>query len=59
MEVLKGVHGEDFNFYELFVPDIMHEFDLGVWKAVFTHLMRILYAAGGNRIIKLNERLVS
>ena len=31
----------------MFVVDLLHEFELGVWKAVFTHLMRIFYAAGG------------
>jgi hypothetical protein len=45
-----------FNFYSMFVVDLLHEFELGVWKAVFTHLMRILYAAGNNCIQKLNER---
>jgi hypothetical protein len=45
-----------FNFYSMFVIDLLHEFELGVWKAVFTHLMRILYAAGGDCIQKLNER---
>jgi hypothetical protein len=45
-----------FNFYSMFVVDLLHEFELGVWKAVFTHLMRILYAAGGDCIQKLNER---
>ena len=44
------------NFYSMFVVDLLHEFELGVWKAVFTHLMRILYAAGGDCIQKLNER---
>lgn len=34
----------------------MHEFELGVWKAVFTHLVRILYAEGGRAIQLLNER---
>ena len=34
----------------------MHEFDLGVWKAVLTHLLRILYAAAGTRINELNLR---
>jgi hypothetical protein len=43
----------------MFVPDLLHEFELGVWKAVFTHLMRILYAAGGDRIQTLNKRYVS
>ncbi|KAG2342173.1 hypothetical protein BDR05DRAFT_976596 [Suillus weaverae] len=45
-----------FNFYELFVPDLLREFELGVWKAVFTHLLRILYAHGEEGIIKLNWR---
>ncbi|PPR02076.1 hypothetical protein CVT24_011174 [Panaeolus cyanescens] len=49
-------HG--FNFYDMFVPDLLHEFELGVWKAVFTHLMRILYATGANSnaIQTLNKR---
>jgi len=46
------------NFYSMFVPDLLHEFELGVWKAIFTHLMRILYASGGNAVQKLNERQV-
>ena len=40
----------------MFVPDIMHEFDLGVWKATLTHLIRILYAAAGTRIQEMNSR---
>ncbi|KAF8804467.1 hypothetical protein BYT27DRAFT_7106680, partial [Phlegmacium glaucopus] len=28
-----------FNFYQLLTPDLLHEFKLGVWKAVFTHLI--------------------
>ncbi|OJT15888.1 hypothetical protein TRAPUB_1049, partial [Trametes pubescens] len=45
-----------FNFYSLYVPDLLHEFELGVWKSVFTHLLRILYAAGGDAIQELNRR---
>ncbi|KAH9924456.1 uncharacterized protein B0H18DRAFT_1105032 [Fomitopsis serialis] len=45
-----------FNFYSLFVPDILHEFELGVWKAIFIHLLRILYAEGKDRIQIVNER---
>jgi hypothetical protein len=48
-----GPHG--FDFYSLFVPDLLHEFDLGVWKAVFTYLIWVLYAAGGDAIQALNE----
>ena len=42
----------------MFVPDILHEFELGVWKAIFVHLLRILYAEGKDRIQILNERCV-
>jgi hypothetical protein len=47
-------HG--FNFFGMFVPDFLHEFELGVWKAVFTHLIRILHAFGHDTIQILNER---
>ena len=40
----------------MFVPDLLHEFELGVWKAIFTHLMRILFAAGSSGIQTLNWR---
>ncbi|KAG1840499.1 hypothetical protein DFJ58DRAFT_718370 [Suillus subalutaceus] len=43
------------NFYELCVPDLLHEFELGVWKAVFTHLLCILYAHGEEAIQNLNR----
>ena len=45
-----------FDFHTMFVVDLLHEFELGVWKALFTHLLRLLYAQGGNGIQKLNER---
>ncbi|KAI0083359.1 hypothetical protein BDY19DRAFT_857627, partial [Irpex rosettiformis] len=50
------LHQFGVNFYSLFVPDLLHEFELGVWKATFIHLLRILYAAGGECIQELNER---
>ncbi|KZP01994.1 hypothetical protein FIBSPDRAFT_771384, partial [Athelia psychrophila] len=33
-------HG--FNIYPTLVVDLMHEFELGVWKGLFIHLLRIL-----------------
>ncbi|KAI0040823.1 hypothetical protein FA95DRAFT_1527233 [Auriscalpium vulgare] len=45
-----------FNFHKMLVVDLLHEFELGIWKAVFTHLLRLLYALGGDRIARLNER---
>ncbi|KAF8550589.1 hypothetical protein OG21DRAFT_1499714 [Imleria badia] len=47
---------ELFNFFLLFVVDLLHEFELGVWKAIFTHLLRILHAQGGSSITELNWR---
>lgn len=34
----------------------MHEIELGVWKALFTHLIRMLLALGGTAIQVFNER---
>ena len=36
----------------MLVVDLMHEFELGVWKAIFTHLIQMLYAAApGSRLV--------
>ena len=45
----------------MLVVDLLHEFELGVWKALFTHLIRVLYAAapGGGLVAKLDERYVN
>ena len=32
----------------MLVVDLLHEFELGVWKALFTHLIRVLYATASN-----------
>jgi hypothetical protein len=40
--------------------DLMHEFELGVWKTTFIHIIRVLYVAipqaGGETVAKLNAR---
>lgn len=40
----------------MFTVDLLHEFELGVWKATFTHLICILFAAGENALQTLNIR---
>jgi hypothetical protein len=42
----------------MLVVDLLHEFELGVWKALFTHLIRVLYAAtpNGSLVAKLDRR---
>lgn len=39
--------GNGFDISRMLVVDMMHKFELGVWKALFTHLLRVLYAASG------------
>ncbi|KAL1658266.1 hypothetical protein GGF50DRAFT_131811 [Schizophyllum commune] len=50
--------GPDSNPSNMLVVDLLHEFELGVWKATFTHLIRILYAIDpkGSLVEILNER---
>jgi hypothetical protein len=37
------------------MPDLLHEFELGVWKVVFTHLMCILHPVGRGALSTLNQ----
>lgn len=47
-----------FDPYPMFVVDLMHEFELGVWKATFIHILRALNAAapGSALLAQLNHR---
>ncbi len=40
----------------MFVVDLMHEFELGVWKAVFIHLIRMVVSTPGNLVQEFNLR---
>jgi hypothetical protein len=42
----------------MLVVDLMHEFELGVWRALFIHLLRILYAVDKDLIHELDRRYV-
>ncbi|KAK7025783.1 hypothetical protein R3P38DRAFT_3316409 [Favolaschia claudopus] len=45
-----------FDPFKMLVPDFMHEFELGVFKSFFMHLLRILHAHGENAVQNLNQR---
>ncbi|THV03619.1 hypothetical protein K435DRAFT_650870 [Dendrothele bispora CBS 962.96] len=45
----------NFNVSQMLVVDLLHEFELGVWKAFFAHLVRILYAQGPSSVAKVAE----
>ena len=47
-----------FQVFEILVVDQMHEFELGVWKALITHLVRILNALGQSQVQEFNSRYV-
>ncbi|KAF9220428.1 hypothetical protein BS17DRAFT_678346, partial [Gyrodon lividus] len=36
-----------FSFFLLFIVNLLHKFELRVWKTIFMHLMHILHAGGG------------
>ncbi|KAG2737596.1 hypothetical protein P692DRAFT_201732945, partial [Suillus brevipes Sb2] len=41
-----------FDAFRMLVVDFMHECELGTWKALFIHLIRLLYALpGGDRLV--------
>jgi hypothetical protein len=40
----------------MLVVDLMHEFELGVWKALFLHLIRILDSIDASLINDLDNR---
>ncbi|KAF9470994.1 hypothetical protein BDN70DRAFT_820597 [Pholiota conissans] len=51
--------GKKFDPSKMLVVDLLHEFELGVWKQLFTHLIRLLYAAGKGSdelVTELNAR---
>ena len=45
----------------MLVVDLTHKFELGVWKAFFSHLICILYATGpsGCLVLELDKRYFS
>ncbi|KAI0823815.1 hypothetical protein BC628DRAFT_1420563 [Trametes gibbosa] len=48
-----------FDIYRMLVPDVMHEIELGTWKATMTHLVRILTCIGPSVVNELNIRYAS
>ncbi|KAG9106411.1 hypothetical protein FRC07_008848, partial [Ceratobasidium sp. 392] len=53
---LRRLHPFGFDFFKIFVVDLLHEIELGVWKSLLTHLLRILHSRGSNVVAEFNER---
>ncbi|KAH6893803.1 hypothetical protein BKA70DRAFT_1534526 [Coprinopsis sp. MPI-PUGE-AT-0042] len=46
-----------FDVYQSLVVDVLHEFEIGVWKTTYIHLLRLLEATGGQDLLsELDER---
>jgi hypothetical protein len=45
-----------FNVFDTLVVDLLHEVELGVWKAVFIHLLRLLDCVDGKLKHELDRR---
>ncbi|KAJ7579392.1 hypothetical protein C8J56DRAFT_1169724 [Mycena floridula] len=45
-----------FDIFFILVVDLLHEFELGVWKALLIHLIRILNTLGASKIAEFNSR---
>ena len=40
----------------MLVVDLLHEFELGVWKSIFIHLLRIVHSLKGTVLAELDRR---
>jgi hypothetical protein len=47
-----------FDPYPMFIVDLLHKFELGIWKTTFIHIIQVLYAAvpGGHAVVELNAQ---
>ncbi|KAJ7053101.1 hypothetical protein C8F01DRAFT_1330682 [Mycena amicta] len=44
------------NYYSLLAVDLLHEFELGVWKSLMIHLVRMCVLFGPQTVRKLDQR---
>lgn len=40
----------------MLVSDLMHEVEIGMWKALFMHLVQMMWSLGAKVIQEFNER---
>ncbi|KAJ3556338.1 hypothetical protein NM688_g2089 [Phlebia brevispora] len=45
-----------FNVYAMFAPDVLHEFELGVWRTLFIHILRVLNGIDKKLLAELDRR---
>ena len=45
-----------FDFHKMLTVDLLHEVEIGVWKSLFTHIVRMLHACGADKVHKFDKR---
>lgn len=45
--------------FNMFVVDLLHEVELGVWRSLFVHLLRLLQAVNRSQVQELDLRCVT
>lgn len=45
-----------FNMFPMFVVDLLHEFEIGVWRSLFIHLLRMLDCKEGGLLHEMDRR---
>lgn len=45
-----------FDIHDIVAVDVLHEVEIGVWKSLFIHLLRLLEAVGVGKTDVLNSR---
>jgi hypothetical protein len=40
----------------MLLPDLMHEVEIGVWKALLIHLLRMLQSVDDQLLVELDRR---
>lgn len=45
-----------FDFHGMLPVDLLHEVELGVWKSLLAHLIRMLHTCGVHQVQEFNER---
>lgn len=57
-EFSEKLGSSEFNIFASLVVDQLHEVELGVWKSLFKHLIRLLHYQGSGAIAEFNRRYV-
>ncbi|KAJ3554174.1 hypothetical protein NM688_g3242 [Phlebia brevispora] len=45
-----------FNAYAMFAPDMLHTFELGVWRTIFVHILRVLNGIDKKLLAEFDRR---